>query len=668
MSKKVIKSNQNQSKVHGPVIKKNKISKQTVVKNDLLAASDHFLSKHTKKIFWIGLALSCLFGALLFDIKISEGTDDSGYVMAAHDFILGKAFPTWHGSFYPIFLSPFMLIFGMDLFVLKFVSYLLMAGHFIFLYLALKDRVRPTILSLVVLITAINSYILYHASSTYSEPLYFFLQSLTIFFFFTLMDKLDKEPDQHYKQWKNWLAFGFCGFLLSITRNIGVGIFITVIVYFAINRRFKEILWSIGSFLVFQIPYSLYKTFYWHLKDAGFEAQLQEMYYKNPYSHAIGTENFQGFIIRFLQNSELYLSKHFYKILGLQASDSIDKSVVLTILSYLLFLLATITALKKKNKYMQFIALYLAVAIGATFITQQVFWDQVRLILVYVPLILVLFSYGIYELSTIKKYKFIQPFFLLFFIIVFFASFKQTSEKAKINNPILEKNMEGDRYFGFTPDWVHYFQISEWAAKNLPKDAVIVCRKPSMSFIYAKGRDFFGLYKIPMVSVDSVNSNLAKRKADIIIVENSEIESKKFPTSLFDICRPFNRFVVMDDQHSYTIYEPTPDKKELILSNFKQYKIGVNTNLEAFIKQMKSAKESYAEDADQLLKFLKDNHISYILLGSLRANPNEKNGNIIDTMQRLVFFIQLKYPNLFTQIHQIGTDDDEPAQVVKVNL
>ena len=658
---------QNPKKQNKEIPSKPQIQKKETNNNDLLTSTDNFFYKHKKKIFWLGLIISCFIGAMLFDLKISEGTDDSGYIMAAQDFINGKAFPSWHGSFYPIFLSLPMLFFGVNLFALKFVSYLLMAGHFVFLYLAFRKRISATIVGFVVLLTAINGYILYHASSTYSEPLFFFLQALTVYFFLNLIDKLEATPQSPYKHWKLWLAFGLCSFLLSITRNVGIGIIISFTVYFLINKQFKEILYGFGSFLVFQIPYSMFKTFYWHLKDAGFKGQLAEMYFKDPYNHAYGTENFMGFVKRFVENSELYLSKHFCKILGLQGADSIDKSMFIAIIVFLFLALAFVIAIQKKNKYMQFVGLYLAIAIGATFVTQQVFWDQIRLILLYIPLMLILIGYGVYEVSKYKKIKILQPVILLFFIIVFFTSFSQTSDKIKEHKPILDKNLEGNKYYGFTPDWVHYFQISEWAAKNLPKDAGIACRKPSMSFIYSKGRVFNGVYKLPMISIDSAMSVLMKQKSDVLIVENSDMETKKFPLALFDSCRKFNKYSIIGKLHFYTVFEPTADKKAALLSYFKQYNLTVRTDPKLFLQELKSFNdEYYVEDADSLLKMLKDNNTRYLILATLRAQPAVKNGNIIDTMQRLVYFIQLKYPNIFSTVFQIGDQDDEPAQIVEI--
>ena len=66
-------------------------------------------------IFYVSLFLTIFLGISLFDVKISSGGDDSDYILSAKKFMEGREFPSWHGSFYPIFLSLPYLIFGFHL-------------------------------------------------------------------------------------------------------------------------------------------------------------------------------------------------------------------------------------------------------------------------------------------------------------------------------------------------------------------------------------------------------------------------------------------------------------------------------------------------------------------------------------------------------------------------
>jgi hypothetical protein len=80
---------------------------------------DDFLYKRQDLFFYISLFLLILFGIMLFDVKVSEGTDDSMYLLDAKKFIEGKAFPVFHGAFYTIIIGSFMKVVGFHLIFFK---------------------------------------------------------------------------------------------------------------------------------------------------------------------------------------------------------------------------------------------------------------------------------------------------------------------------------------------------------------------------------------------------------------------------------------------------------------------------------------------------------------------------------------------------------------------
>jgi len=90
------------------------------------------------------------------------------------------------------------------------------------------------------------------------------------------------------------------------------------------------------------------------------------------------------------------------------------------------------------------------------------------------------------------------------------------------------------------------------------------------------------------------------------------------------------------------------------------------SNSLAWIQSLKSLTGDYAIYVpEQLLEYLKKANVKYLLIASLRANPNENTGNIITTLHRFVYFIQLKYPTIFRSINTIG--DQENAQLIEIN-
>jgi len=73
------------------------------------------------------------------------------------------------------------------------------------------------------------------------------------------------------------------------------------------------------------------------------------------------------------------------------------------------------------------------------------------------------------------------------------------------------------------------------------------------------------------------------------------------------------------------------------------------------------------QDADSLLTRLKERNVTHVIMASLRKNPAVKNGQTINTIQRYLYWMTRKYPNLLELQHQIGKDaKDEPAYLFRI--
>jgi hypothetical protein len=77
-------------------------------------------------------------------------------------------------------------------------------------------------------------------------------------------------------------------------------------------------------------------------------------------------------------------------------------------------------------------------------------------------------------------------------ISLLMSSFKRGSE----NLPIVKKNLAGNIYYGYTPDWQNFLKCSEWCADSLPENTLVASRKAPMSFVYGKGKKFFPIYSV----------------------------------------------------------------------------------------------------------------------------------------------------------------------------
>ena len=144
------------------------------------------------------------------------------------------------------------------------------------------------------------------------------------------------------------------------------------------------------------------------------------------------------------------------------------------------------------------------------------------------------------------------------------------------NIPIVTKNLKGDIYYGYTPDWQNYLKISAWCADSLPQTSLIACRKAPMSFVYGKGKHFFPVYSV------------------------------------------FGR-------------DP-------------------NTN---------------QSNPDSALAILKRNHVTHILLASLRIDPSKNTGEIINTLHNIAYPIAQKYPDKLRLVKTIGEVEEASLYEIK---
>jgi len=482
---------------------------------------DKWISGNSKMLLIITLSVSILFSFLLFQARMDIGGDDSGYVLRAYDFIHKGIFPSFQGPLYPIFLSIFVSFLGINVVFLKVLSVVSNFISLLFLYRAFRNRIPSFTLYSVLLITAVNSYILTFASETYSEIFFMALQSIFLFCFFNLLDKIKNNNNLTLKEsWKSWLWVGLIAFLMSAARSVGIMTIGALILYLALQKQYKYILYAIGAFLVFYIPVNFIEKIIWHAQSQ-FGAQGSEYLLKNPYSTADGYENFNGFVMRFLQNCNLYLSKRFFQILGLRSFDATDTITGLTFIFISIFLVSIYRVIKTKNQYLLASSVYALCLTGITFILLQVQWDQPRLIMVFVPLYLLLFVYGLQDILKRTPWG-IQFLSVFAIIIIMIIQFDNTFKKAGQNLPVLGKNLHGDIYYGFSPGWTNYLKLSNWC-EGLPKDSLVACRKGPMSSVYANGREFLNIAKTDNIDVsnaDSVISFFKKNHVRYIILAN----------------------------------------------------------------------------------------------------------------------------------------------------
>ncbi len=633
----------------------------------LLQITDNWLGSKMNFVFYFSLFLTALVGIFLFDVKISTGGDDSSYIEMANDFMQGRSFPTWHGPLYAIFLSLPMLIFGVNVIGLKLISFLFIIGHLILFYYTFRKRISPTVLAFVILIISVSPSILYFASQTYSEAMYMFLQSLIVFLFITIYLSFEDEQKPTSKELAlQWLILGFFIFMASLTRNIGIIPLFVMIFILLLDKKFLPAIMLTGSYFIFLIPFKIYKYLVWNTEIAKGSRPFHEILLKNFYNPSAGYEDFSGMVVRFFENARLYLSKHFMIGIGLHDPASTEKSWFVTAIVVFLLLIAIYYAFKR-SKVMLFVTLTVAGSMAATFIALQQSWDQMRMVIIYIPMLLIILAWGIQQLAGKTGHGFLFVVLPVLLALIFFKTLGYSIDKMKANQKVLAKNISGNRYYGFTPDWQNFLRMSEWVGENIPDTVLVASRKPSMSFIYSGGRDFYGIYRFPSVAPEKLLGELVPRTGELKMIPLKAIGGN-WPVDLQLALKQSNVAFVAEGSDIYGVYDLKGVTGNMISQALAQYQVVPFTTDSILSKVRISSQSCFAVSPDTLIHNLRKNKVDYVIVASLRANPNLNTGNIINNIQRYLYFVEQKYPGILSVVHQIGANEqEEPAWLYKIN-
>ena len=634
------------------VKKKTKISKNKpeIAIKSFFQKSNDFFEQYQKVFLGISMISGALMCMLLFDIKVSLGGDDSDYLIFAEDFWRHFTYPVFHGALYPIVISPIVGLFGYKLVLLKSISCIFMLAFLWFFYKSFRQQVSDTILYPTLLLIGINSFIFFYAAQTYSEALFMLIQALFFWYFFKHFITNKEHGINLKSDWKKFVVLGCLILLLGLTRTIGYGAIGALILFFAVSRRWKELIYSTVAFVFVFILFQSLKYLIW--PDSGTAYDFNTFMAKDYYN-PIERESLLGFCNRFVENSQIYLSNFLCQFLGViheRPSHHIDMNVPRTVLLYLFYFLSMII-LFKKNDTLLFSGIYAGVMLFSSFIILHTIWWQDRLIMVYYPYILIFFIGGIYYLLNIKA---LQKFFFVFpllLIILCIGTFSTTQKRVGRNLPVLKENLSGNPLYGLTPDLVNFINGSKWAAENLDKKAKIVSRKPSISKVYT-GRDFTWAPTDITVSFDRLTMLHNTDTHSIIIVDKLlETYDVKY---IINYRAPFTyNDIKITGVLIYLI--PNTDL-EKIFQSFKNEGVNYFIDYQSFLKSSRNV-DHRIYDPDMLINYLIENDIRYLLLPQLRVDPNRNSGVFIRNIHLFVWFIPYKYPDRFRLVHVEGKEE-----------
>lgn len=505
---------------------------------------------NNKRTFYVILFSGIVLALISFNVRVTEAHDDSLYIEAGYKYV--HEFPNYYytanAPMYPMFLALLTLIFGTNLIAFKIFSLIFFIIGAILYYKALDKKVPDILKYFVFTFICVNHLMLYFSSQTFSEAFYMLMQA-TFFYFFCKYHFGENPISDNLKvDWKRWMVLGLLMMLLTLAKNILIfGIFAIALFYF-FRKEYKRLIIAMVSFGIFKTIYEVIKSAIWGESAIQYKSQTNILLNKDPYDASQGQEDLAGFIGRFTDNIGLYLGKRFYQILGFMdeqyagrefvekngemVPEMDNKIIFLSLIVLFLTFFGLYKAIKNKQSIVIFLTLFAGTICFGTFFVLQARWDQPRFVLVHMPALLLAISYGLYEFW--KKDNFNQRLFVAFLALVVGSMLISSFTRGVKNIPIVTKNLKGDIYYGYTPDWQNYLKISAWCADSLPQSSLIACRKAPISFVYGKGKHFFPIYSVigkdPKTNQSNPDTALAifkRNKVTHILLANLRIDPTK---------------------------------------------------------------------------------------------------------------------------------------------
>ena len=480
---------------------------------------DSFIAKNEKWVLTLITLIASFVYLLLFDIKISIGGDDAAYISRGFAFINKGLFPASQGPLYPIVLGFFIKLFGINIPVLKLVSFVFCVLHVVLFYKAFKGVVSPIVVTVTCFLVGLNSYIAFYASSTYSEAFFLFMSSLLFLVFFKYYFKTDEEN----KSVSKLVLVGFLVFLLSQIRFVGLAAIVALAFFFVTQKQFKKALIAFGSFSGFFLLLSLFKKVL--NIGGGMSNQLSVLMKVHPYDYSKGEETLSGFVQRFFDNADIYIGKAFLVELGLRP-ETAEVASLMTIVVGALFVVGLFLSFRH-NKAVFFTGLFVAALAGLTFIVLQAFWKQSRLVVILYPFLYLFFLSTIYFLFKHYLPKAFQFGFLVIAAILILTTLSRTGPKIQDNTLVLQKNLGKDPLYGYSPDWINFITASKWVSKNLPDSSKAACRKPNMAFIFSNGKTFHGIRRVNSKDADELLAALKEGGVTHVLRASLRLDGKK---------------------------------------------------------------------------------------------------------------------------------------------
>jgi len=510
----------------------------------------------------------------VFDRKIDVNGDNIYYFTLAqalssgqgYSSIIGYDAASPHMHFppgYSAFLSIFMRL-GIDSVIqVKIINCILLLLGILLLFLILrKVGCKPLFAAMVCLLVSSHAEILRWASMMMSEQLFLVVNLLIIY----LLCCLDLNDIFRKGAWKTWLQMFFIGLLAGysyLVRSMGLSMALALVIWFGIiiyrlffsglkekSVNYRKIAGYAVALAVLVLCVLAVRSA-WSARNQkvspGFKSD-----YLGDFKKKEGGQTMDGFADwqqRASNNLKSYVTYYIPDAL-FEKDKATDKPSALSWTGGVLIVLLVTAGLLSLSE--AGLALFLYVLV--TFIVLMIWPEQyagLRYFLTLIPILIAGFCRGLYLVCMWpvrklagKDMEFVSliPVLVLLFVVLprYHKAQEYYHETAKIRS---WKNVRD-------PGIRNYALASEWAGKNLPKDARLICRKPELFYMLSGYHHAGGFpqYATPEEVMELIDSS----RVEYIILDVMYIHAYKTLYPAIDKYKDRFRFIQVwrDDEKS----------------------------------------------------------------------------------------------------------------------
>ena len=416
--------------------------------------------------------------SITFDEDLDLNGDNTNYYMLGKALCLGKGYTNIDGIIevpatnfppgYPALVAVVMTLFSDEIVTVKTANGILFALAILLLfYLFHRLSGNPHLAFVAGICTALNGHLLRYSTIIMSEiPFLLFTTAALVLFLHARSSSLaGLLKNSHLYLFFFVLVFSFH------IRTTGIALMGGVLLVLLLRRDWKYALLVCGVFILAMLPWNL------RASRLGGNSYLSQFVLVNPYRPEQGNIGVGDLVVRLINNAIRYVNIEIPN--GCFSFLRYDYSH-LDVVDPLQFALGAAAVLimglgaHSIQHHRDLIAGYLLATFAILF-CWPVVWIGIRFLAPVIPLLIFCFFNGLWRILHLLSDRFFPQFRPRAFLLLPLAL------PLMGDLPRLHHAAAG----AYPPGWQNYFEMARWVRHNLPRDAVVCCRKSSIFYMFA---------------------------------------------------------------------------------------------------------------------------------------------------------------------------------------